>query len=279
MDATQLIGYIITGVIGLLLGRFGLMRNITALVDSKVQQINTQSQIELTREQTDLQAVSSLHSQISSLIDLLSKRLVHETETAIQSARLESERITSQNNLTLAMRDATEEMRLNQRASAINTETILSHYDDSIKRVESGFRAVSDEMLLTNSSFTRITSHMSSEMAVTRGMFDTIRNDVSALRNTVSLSQDNLDELLEIFVEVRNTILKALRFDKTAIIRSRTDNRFTSIPSDLLIKSFEVRPKNKPDPSQEAKPAKTDEIQLDNAILPAEEQKHETDSP
>lgn len=282
MDVAQLISYIVTGVLGLLLGRYGLMRNISSLVDSKVQQMNTKAQIELTREQTDLQAVNSLHSQISSLIDLLSKQFVQQAQTSVQQAQLESEKINAQNNLALAIRDSAEEMRSNQRASATNIETILSSYGRSIDKVELGFRSVSEEMLLTNSSFTRITNHMSSDMTATRSMFEAIRNDISTLQNTAALGQENLDELLEIFIGVRNTILKALRFNKTAIIRPRNDNRLLPIPPDLAIKSFEVRSKKipvEPDPSQEDKPAKPDEIKLDSAVLPAEEQKNEPNSP
>jgi hypothetical protein len=277
-----IISGIVSLIIGMLVGRYGLMRNITAYVDSTVNQKNTAAQIALTREQTDHQAVTSLHSQISSLIDLLSKQLVQQAQTSIQQAQLESEKITAQNNLSLAMRDVTDEMRSNQRTSATNIETILSSYGRSIDRVELGFRSVSEEMLLTNSSFTRMANQMVSDMGATRSMFDTVSHDISAIRKTALLGQENLDELLEIFIDVRNTILKALRFNKTAIIRPRNDNRFQPIPPDLALKPFEVRGNNnpvEPDPSQEDKPAKPDDIQIDNAVLPAEEQNNEPNSP
>lgn len=273
----ELVNYIITSVIaaivGAFLGRYGFMRNLTALVDSRVQKVNTDAQIALTREQTDMQAVISLRDQLVSLTDLLRTQLVQEAQRSTQST-------TAQNNLTSKITEVLDELRTSQRTANNRVDDVLRSHGQDIKDVNVGFRTISDGFLLSNSSMTRIIQKWDTGMDDIRSMFSNIRDDIATLRSDADFNTEYVGEVLEIAITMRNTIFTLTGQGDEQLIRSPFDTRPIPVPYDLMFKHHEIK-RNQTDPNGiDTTPILASDIPIETekAVLPAEEQPNENPS-
>lgn len=270
---SSIITSLIATFIGLLIGRYGLMRNLSSLVDSRVQKMNTEAQIALTREQTDMQTASSLSNQLSSLTELLRTQLVQEAQRSSQST-------TAQNNLTSKINEVLDELRASQRTAKNGVDDVMRSYGQHIKDVETGFRTISDGFLLSNTSMTRILQKWDSNMDDMRDMVLGIRADISTLRQEASQDTVHVNEVLEIAITMRNTIFTLTGQGDDQLIRSPFDTRPIPIPHDLLFKRHEFK-QQQTDPNGVATaPIQSDAIPIETdkvAALPAEEQPNEAE--
>lgn len=242
MDTTQLLAMLLTLIGGLLVGRYGLTRNISALVDSKVKQINTEAEIALKREDTDYQTVKSLRDQFSTVLELLQTQLS-------QAAKNAADTIISQNNLTGHIREVLDELRISQRSAASNTEEILRAYKMDIEdfkatmrrdvnTIETGFRTISDGFIYQNSQLARVLSKIDNSIDAMNGIVVSIHNETVAIRNTHLRGQESIEEVVDIATYMRNTVV-TLTQEKTIaedmLIRERDDMRPIVIPSNAML--------------------------------------------
>lgn len=271
MDATQLLTILLTLLGGLLVGRYGLTRNISALVDSKVKQINTEAEIALKREDTDYQTVKSLRDQFSTVLELLQTQLS-------QAAKNAADTIISQNNLTGHIREVLDELRISQRSAASNTEEILRAYKMDIEdfkatmrrdvnTIETGFRTISDGFIYQNSQLARVLSKIDNSIDAMNAIVVSIHNETVAIRNTHLKGQESIEEVVDIATYMRNTVVTLTQEKSTAEdmrIRERDDMRPIIIPSNAMLTSQLVDTPTRPIPELQGVEATEDSAQVSN---------------
>lgn len=218
---------IITLLLALFGGSYGLVRILYMLVESFRNRASVDSQIALTRENTDLESVRSLHNSVTSLIELFRQQMVQEAQATIQNAQLEADKVTAQNNLATAMREATEEMRSNQRNATSNTQDILRAYRTDIDEfkatmrrdvntIDIGFRTISDGFIFMNTQLTQVLDKINSSLDAMNAIVVRIHNDTVSMRKNYAASQENLEDVVDLVTDMRNLVVKLTQDEATA---------------------------------------------------------------
>jgi hypothetical protein len=217
---------ILTLLVTILGGSYGLLRIFSYMAEAAAQKAVTDSKILLTKAEAEAYSDKSLQTQMSSLIELIRTQM-------LQQAQSEADKTKAQNDLTSSIRDMIDEFKSVQRAASNNIEDILRAYKQDVGKIELGFRGISDEFLIVNGAFTRNANKMDLNMDSIRSMIQDTRRDLQQLERKVDSSADNLDDVVELVVEVRNRVLAWIHPTSTEpLIRSATDMTPPRLPGE-----------------------------------------------
>ncbi len=172
------------------------------------QVVKTQTAIALMKAEGERDSDKSTSQQMSSLIDLLRQQILQQAQQSAQNAQIEADKITAQNNLAMAVREATEETRLAVKSFTINTENALQDYARTIKGFDVQLRNVADDLIHIDTVYMETTRRINSALDTITGEVKDVRSDVSQLAHRVERLEDKIDDTVELHAAVHNTVAK-----------------------------------------------------------------------
>lgn len=191
-----------TGGVGLL-----VLRMVDKRLDAQNKAQAIQLQIALKDKEADIVTQQAGQANLQSLVQLL--------QTQLQQIPL----------LTTHIRELVDRIDNNQRVSSANIDNILTAYRRDIDLVTAGFRTIADTNILQNSTLTRAIGVVEQSMGSIREMVADVQSGFVAQRADDERGQANLDEVVEMVVEMRNTVMRLSGHSESVMIRPPTNRQ------------------------------------------------------
>lgn len=209
-DVELLVNFFITALSAGGVGFF-VVRQVLQLVDKRLDANNKaqekQLEIALKDKEGDIATAQAGQANLQALVQLL--------QTQLQQIP----------QLTVRIGELVDRMDSNQRQSSMSIDTILQAYRRDVDLLTVGFRTITDTHILQSTALNRATSVVEEGIKSIQGVAAGIQSGFYQMRVDDARSQENLDEVVEMVVEMRNTVMRLTGHGDINLIRPPSDDQ------------------------------------------------------